>query len=720
MTHDVRLEGCRSEPLAAYLKALGVLRLIGEQADSAARGWWEGDSFVLRSTFDEDALVDFFVDDYCPTPIVSPWNGGSGFKEEKNPAAVAALRAVEFSELPRLGRYRDAIGAARLIYESTRGLPKELVVLRCRNELPEEAVRWIDSTVVLSGSGEVYPPLLGTGGNDGRFDFSKAFLERLSDVLCLRPGKGAPDRKRALTWLCEGLLGGTETALLNDVIGQFDPGAAGGANSSPVGGAPSLVNPWDWVLLVEGALLFAAAAARRLGGAHGRGSVPFTFNAMSVGFGTAANENTRGELWAPLWVRPTTATEVAHFIGEGRADWAGHQARSALDAARAVATLGTDRGIGTFVRHGFIERNGLATTAVVLGRQRPSNALAVPVAAQLDVWLDRVRRAGRAPAAVDAALRGVERALFAHANRPGIVAMQQVLVAAAVLEDAVGRSTTFRGRTGLGPLHGLAARDWLRHLDDGSVEFDLARSLASQRDTDGSSLRRILEPITVVNGRLEWVESTAPISSLGIAALEDALAAALQRRAIDRVQSDRVHGDRAVGARVAYDFAVSARPSSVLGLLDGEIDTARWERLTRALLVLDWRAPVELAPRDDARGVVFPPAFAVLSPFFARQPVQIGDREMSLRADPSWPRLLAAGRVASVLDGAVRRLRGQRWQVRIASIDVVAAAAPSGPRLAAALLCPLPRSAVARALSISARSGDEVLVSRWEMSCPST
>ena len=37
------LPGCTPEPLMAYLKALGILRLVREQKDSNARCWWEND-----------------------------------------------------------------------------------------------------------------------------------------------------------------------------------------------------------------------------------------------------------------------------------------------------------------------------------------------------------------------------------------------------------------------------------------------------------------------------------------------------------------------------------------------------------------------------------------------------------------------------------------------------------------------------------------------------
>jgi CRISPR-associated protein Csx17 len=81
MAHRIALRGCSPEPMAAYLKALGVLRLVSEQEDQEARAWWRGDTFWLESSLDEDGLVRFFLDRYSPTPIVGPWNGGSGFYE---------------------------------------------------------------------------------------------------------------------------------------------------------------------------------------------------------------------------------------------------------------------------------------------------------------------------------------------------------------------------------------------------------------------------------------------------------------------------------------------------------------------------------------------------------------------------------------------------------------------------------------------------------------
>ncbi len=38
--HTVELTGCIPIPLSHYLKALGILRLVSEQVDTDAKGWW--------------------------------------------------------------------------------------------------------------------------------------------------------------------------------------------------------------------------------------------------------------------------------------------------------------------------------------------------------------------------------------------------------------------------------------------------------------------------------------------------------------------------------------------------------------------------------------------------------------------------------------------------------------------------------------------------------
>src|SRR5258708_3334588 len=77
--HVHHLRGCAPAPLAHYLKAIGILRLVAEQADPCARLWWQDEHACLATTLDENSLLEFFSDKYQPTPMIAPWNGGSVF-----------------------------------------------------------------------------------------------------------------------------------------------------------------------------------------------------------------------------------------------------------------------------------------------------------------------------------------------------------------------------------------------------------------------------------------------------------------------------------------------------------------------------------------------------------------------------------------------------------------------------------------------------------------
>ena len=56
----------------------------GRAADPKARGWWENERFHLKTMLHRDALCRFFLEEYAPSPIIAPWNGGSGFYPKDN------------------------------------------------------------------------------------------------------------------------------------------------------------------------------------------------------------------------------------------------------------------------------------------------------------------------------------------------------------------------------------------------------------------------------------------------------------------------------------------------------------------------------------------------------------------------------------------------------------------------------------------------------------
>ena len=64
--NKIALRGCTSEPLLSYLSSLAVLRLVSQQKDPDAKGWWENGIFHLDTKLDEDELVQFFMTEYAP------------------------------------------------------------------------------------------------------------------------------------------------------------------------------------------------------------------------------------------------------------------------------------------------------------------------------------------------------------------------------------------------------------------------------------------------------------------------------------------------------------------------------------------------------------------------------------------------------------------------------------------------------------------------------
>jgi CRISPR-associated protein Csx17 len=93
--NEIVLGGCSPTPLAAYLKALGVLRLLSAKYPET-RAAWRNESLLLETTLTCEQIEQFFLRDYQPTPVMAPWNGGSGFyfqerkSKEKDQLLLAA------------------------------------------------------------------------------------------------------------------------------------------------------------------------------------------------------------------------------------------------------------------------------------------------------------------------------------------------------------------------------------------------------------------------------------------------------------------------------------------------------------------------------------------------------------------------------------------------------------------------------------------------------
>ncbi|MGA4645058.1 type I-G CRISPR-associated protein Cas8g1/Csx17, partial [Limisphaera sp. 4302-co] len=639
---SLRLTGCAPVPLAHYLKALGILRLVAEQRDPEAAGCWEKDSFILHSSLDQQRLMDFLLNDYRPTPILAPWNGGSGFMDGPNEPLLACIAK---STAYRFKHYHEGITSAfRLMdnlnlsevasrirkaqherkkakKEKNRKAEKEWderyqrakaefqqakpsLLTVCRNHLPEPVIQWLDAAYVLTSRGEEYPPLLGTGGNDGKLDFSYNFMQRLTEVI--DPSTGQP--RASAGPLLEAALFGTPKPLplSRAPIGQFAPGNAGGANATTGFNAESVVNPWDFILMLEGALLFAAAAVRRLETAEpGALAYPFCVRQVGSGYASAAagdEVQSRAEMWMPLWNRPTTLGELATILSEGRAQVGYRRARNGVDFARAIVSLGVDRGLSEFQRFGFQVRNGLAYFATPLGRFAVRRNARADLLSEVDGWLDTLRQiagpnAKQVPASVASALRQLEDRIFDLCQEGSPSRLQAVLIGLARAEAALAQShswTTNRteGRSfpKIRPLSGLSGR-WLRETYDGSVEFRLAASLASitgrYKDREGRPLpvpfRRHLEPVAMKGSSqrhwTDWDDPSSPDLVWREGEFIRALNAVLARRLTRAVQA---------ALPCLPDRGLPARLADVVAFIEGDVDDSLLTELVWALALLDW------------------------------------------------------------------------------------------------------------------------------------
>lgn len=678
---DLELPGCTPEPLMAYLKALGILRLVAEQKDPDARGWWKNDVFWLRSTLDRDALMTFFVKEYKPTPIVAPWAGGSGFFKKDNKAAVQALAG---STVPRVDLYRKVIQSVHAILgeekvgDKPKDDDKDRLIRRYRRELPDEVVAWIDAAMVLQRDGQGFAPLLGTGGNDGRLDFTQNFMQR---IIALGLNKEAGGVAQAQTWL-DNTLFSSQATLSSASVGQFAPGRAGGPNATQGMEGDSTDNPWDFILMIEGTLMLAGAAVRRLGvTGSARAAFPFTVSAVAAGFDSPASKDevdSRGELWLPLWTRPTSAGELRQLFGEGRAEVSGRAARDGADFARAVAGLGVDRGISGFNRLGFLKRSGKAFLAAPLGRFEVVARTGVDLLRKVDPWLERFRGAAgdkTAPPRFGSAVRRIDSAVFDFCKYGGAAFFQKIVVALGMAERELANAERFREAKRLRPLAGLSS-EWVSAADDGSTEFAVARSLAFIHDSESriGPLRANLDPVDWQKRCRAWAEKERRVV-WNAADLATNLANVLQRRMMD--------GARAGCERLPLASRYTAPLDAIAAFIAGDLDDQRIEELIWGLMLIDTRRRLPACAgmnqsRDRRRADPnpLPREYALLKLLFLPRPFvpersgevtewrlarPLGDGCMEsgliIRPEPRILPLLRAGRVGEACRIADHRLR---------------------------------------------------------------
>lgn len=687
-----RLDGCAPAPLAHYLKALGLLRLVSEQLDPEARGWWEGERFLLASHADESELLDFLLHRYAPTPLLNPWGARSGFypgASEKTSREV--LMNLEESQDPRFDAFRASISETRrVIAEITSGTKpddsedggKLDLVLGLKRHLRGAAMDWMECVIaIVDGSDREIqqPAIFGTGGSEGSGSYTAAFMKAIRDCLI--------DKRRSHT-LSHALFGRGPCVNSNwsESFGQFLPDGFG--------------SPWDLLLAFEGACAIRSSVIKRSEAGGDRWmSSPFFVPSAGVASPSSARLDEvalnkgkelpgRGEQWFPLWGSPMMLRELQSLFREGRAMVGRKRAVSPFLMSQAVARLGVARGVYEFVRYGYLQRNNLATHfAVPLGRFVVPRVTSAELSCldDLESWLPHLRRAARdkhAPARLVQAERRLVDALFALTQHPEEAPRwQAVLLRLAEIEALQVHGAGSKA----GPIPRLRS-DWLEACDDGSAELRLAAAFALQcADPRQRGLRRDgvrRHWLSLKNGRLQPSASDRVMQARN--GIDDAIAL-VARRMIEAGQ----RGERRLPLEPGCGVAASRH--DLARWLAGGLDVDRCLSLARALMALDAgqvrqaRSRLRPAPASDW------PDDAWLAIRLALLPWPLPDGRKP-GSDPAILRRLQAGDLASALELSLRRLRpaGIRCSVRAAS-----ASAETARRYAAALAFPIDPSTAA-------------------------
>lgn len=472
------LVGISPQPLSSYLAGLGVLRMLGTQTGRPVRGAFSTTGFSMTG-IDRDELVSFLLERWSPSPVFTPWNNASGFYgSTKGQKAKAAIEQIAGSTEPRLESMRQAIKVIRGLVSGDEAPSDEakaqfMAQLRC--SLPDAALVWLDAVSVVLGDEVKMMPLLGSGGNEGVLDYSGLYLRSLQETVL------AEDQGVSRRLLEAALFGDLTNDLLERPGGQFDPGTAGGFNTGPgfeTKGLPN--NPWSFILLVEGTMVWAGSLASRQQGLATGNPVavsPFTVRHVSAGYESTGRaednpQKVRAEVWMPVWERHSRLSEVERFIAEGRVEVKGRggapeRARDSLDFADAVGSLGVDRGVTAFVRYALAKRRGDSYIALPAGKLSVRHRVEIDLLRQLDVQLDSLdgqflrRFKGEGPPALLTSLRrNLNDARFDVATRGGSDAMVRLVRAIGALERVLAKRDPSKEPKLPRPLGGLGP-EWI-------------------------------------------------------------------------------------------------------------------------------------------------------------------------------------------------------------------------------------------------------------------
>jgi CRISPR-associated protein Csx17 len=540
-----------------------------------------------------------------------------------------------------------------------------------------------------------FNPLLGTGGNAGKRDFSAGWEKAITSLASPVESKGAGKNRRKTPLgrrsttpedadqrpvELKALLLGTPTTWtlekLNAASWFSDANKLYNSGQEPF--REGRISPWAMALACEGLTFLAGGTSRRLGTrTRAVGAFPFVTRAAAPSVSGEAGRDL-AEVWAPLWERPMTVPETRTLFARGRAEVAGRGALTPSAFATAITRRGVDAGIREFRRfilahttskNTFEPRlEGTFPLSPVPPAPKAPSAIVVPRALECLLGLiDRLpkdQKIGQRWRFVG--LRGpIEEAMLHLAASPDDPEVARgVLDAAVVALDRVDRNRRFReALVSWKPL----PLQWLPSLfgsEQPVIEARLAMALAS-----GFPVKR---PLTLYRFGVVWEyggfqhPARAPTRWIwGPAPLPSVLSAVLHRRMLD--------WESARDDEEPVRFVVPIPGADVSRWLEGTTDEVLLARWISRLAMFDWRfvptAVSGLMPPTTG----FPQANAALcliglfQPLFDSRPLRASsalsqrdllDPKSGARTPGATRRLASLLRIGQI-DAAVRLARSR-------------------------------------------------------------
>lgn len=328
----IPISGLPPDSLGNYLASLGLLRLLVREWPSVRIAWRDDVLYVIGGPLALDDLLDELV--YVATSRAwAPYQRGWAEAQKKSTKAKS--------------------GQALALWQAS-AEEQELEVL---------------ASHVVAANRLSFNPLLGSGGNAGKRDFSVGWKQAVDALASSGSGakkkagkkaKGNANATEELSPSCtdqkrtelEALLLGRPTAWLLEKLNAAswfsDANKLYNSGQSPY--REGKLSPWAMALACEGLAFLAGGASRRLGArARAVGAFPFVTRAAAPKVAEEAGRDL-GEVWAPVWDRPMTVPEVRALFARGRAELRGRGVLTPSAFATAIMRRGVDAGISEFRR----------------------------------------------------------------------------------------------------------------------------------------------------------------------------------------------------------------------------------------------------------------------------------------------------------------------------------------------------------------------------------